>query len=368
MGRRDPRRVVRRLPGVAAAEPPTHAIETGVIERLYDVDWGVTEALVAEGLSAEVAAREGGIDDDALATIKTQFEALNFLADAARADRSLTAHFIRELHVALCRNQSTFKAVDTLGRPVERRLRHGQWKELANQAHTRVGEVLAFAPVEQVDTEIQRLVGYYPDALRLHPVVAAAWLHHSFVAVHPFDDGNGRVARALALLVLLRRHYAPLVVDRYSRGEYLAALESANSGDLRELVRLFARLEVVALRAELERPLAAEATVGAGAVEVARAYVEKLKGLREEEATRRSELVNLMAADIAGHVADRLRTVGENLVAQFREIDGDASSDVFTAAPPHATSTWCARRRSGPPGPAASMPTSPRAPGGYIYG
>ncbi|HWR46344.1 MAG TPA: hypothetical protein VN327_01820 [Pseudonocardiaceae bacterium] len=36
-----------------------HAIETGIIERLYDVDWGVTEALVAEGLTAEVAAGKG---------------------------------------------------------------------------------------------------------------------------------------------------------------------------------------------------------------------------------------------------------------------------------------------------------------------
>jgi hypothetical protein len=42
-----------------------HAIETGILERLYDVDWGVTQALVAEGLSAEVAEREGGIDETA---------------------------------------------------------------------------------------------------------------------------------------------------------------------------------------------------------------------------------------------------------------------------------------------------------------
>jgi hypothetical protein len=45
-----------------------HAIETGIIERLYDVDWGVTRALIAEGLSAEVAAREGGIDEGVLET------------------------------------------------------------------------------------------------------------------------------------------------------------------------------------------------------------------------------------------------------------------------------------------------------------
>src|SRR4051794_25759166 len=57
-----------------------HAIETGIIERLYDLEWGVTEALVAEGLTAEVAAREGGVDDDALAIIRSQYDALEFLS------------------------------------------------------------------------------------------------------------------------------------------------------------------------------------------------------------------------------------------------------------------------------------------------
>ena len=61
-----------------------HAIETGIIERLYEVDWGVTEALVAEGLSSEVAAREGGIDEGALETIRAQFDALTDLSEAVR--------------------------------------------------------------------------------------------------------------------------------------------------------------------------------------------------------------------------------------------------------------------------------------------
>jgi len=62
-----------------------HAIETGIIERLYDVSWGVTEALVAEGLTLDVAEREGGVSLDALGIINTQFEALTALAEAARA-------------------------------------------------------------------------------------------------------------------------------------------------------------------------------------------------------------------------------------------------------------------------------------------
>ncbi|WP_088312624.1 Fic family protein [Kineosporia sp. R_H_3] len=319
-----------------------HAIETGIIERLYDVDWGVTEALVAEGLSAEVAAREGGIDEGALETIRSQFEALTFLADAAGNGRDLSAHFIRELHTALCRSQSTFKAVDQFGRVTERPLRHGSWKQSPNQAHMRSGGVLLFAPPDQVDAEIDRLVAFYPQASELHPVVAAAWLHHAFVAIHPFDDGNGRVARALALLVLLRSRYAPLVVDRYSREDYLLALENANDGDLRALTRLFARLEVVALRAEIERPLAVAAApaVGAGAVDVARAYVERLRAMRDEDATQRASRALGLADEIHRHVETALESVGRDLATQFRAVDPDATAVVFTARPPEPAARW----------------------------
>ncbi|MGH3802339.1 MAG: hypothetical protein ACRDTD_19825 [Pseudonocardiaceae bacterium] len=82
-----------------------HAIETGIIERLYDVDWGVTEALVAEGLVGDVAEGEGGIDSDALSAISSQFEALEFLASEAHDGRDLTVGLIKEVHVAITRHQ-----------------------------------------------------------------------------------------------------------------------------------------------------------------------------------------------------------------------------------------------------------------------
>jgi Fic family protein len=317
-----------------------HAIETGIIERLYDVGWGVTEALVAEGLSTDVAEREGGIDEDALATIKAQFDALGFLAEAAGQTRLLSVQFIRELHAALCRTQLTYTALDQFNRPVVRQLRHGAWKELPNRAHTRAGEIMEFAPPEQVASEIDRLVALDASAEGLHPLISAAWLHHSFVAIHPFDDGNGRVARALSLLVLLRNRYAPLVVDRYSRPEYLAALETANTGDLRGLVRLFARLEVVALRAELERPVTAASARDSSAVDVARAYVQRLQVLRSERALDLAASVAILAADMSHHVAEHLRALGEQLVEQFSVIDPTASFDVFQAAPPDERSRW----------------------------
>lgn len=316
-----------------------HAIETGIIERLYDVAWGVTEALVAEGLSAEVAAREGGVDEAALETISAQFDALTFLAESSREGRPLSTSFIRELHVALCRTQATYEARDQFGRLFNRPLNHGGWKTSANHVRRPDGSVLQYVPPEHVQSEVDRMTSLYAEAEHLHPLIKAAWLHHAFVCVHPFEDGNGRVARALTMLVLLQNDYAPLVVDRFSRTAYIAALDAANDGDLRALVRLFGRLEIVALRAELERPVQ-QSTPQSGAIDVARSYIDRLKLLREEQSQERSSQVEALAEALNGRVELRLEELGGELALQFRAIDPTATFAVYRAGPPDERATW----------------------------
>jgi Fic family protein len=75
------------------------------------------------------------------------------------------------------------------------------------------------------------------------PEIEAAWLHHRFTQIHPFQDGNGRVVRALASVVFLRAGWFPLVVNRDERVEYIESLEKADHGDLAPLVNLFARIQ-----------------------------------------------------------------------------------------------------------------------------
>ncbi|MGH3821425.1 MAG: Fic family protein [Pseudonocardiaceae bacterium] len=310
-----------------------HAIETGIIERLYDVDWGVTEALVAEGLTAEVAAREGGLADDALAIISSQYEALEFLAEAANNGTDLSVHFIRQLHHAVCRTQSTYEARNDFGQILQVPLHHGTWKVQPNHVRRQDGTLLEYTPPEHVESQMERLLTLYEETGGEHPVVRAAWLHHRFIRIHPFEDGNGRVARALTLLVLLRARYAPLVVDRTQRGTYLEALDQANAGDLRDLIRLFARLEIVALRSELERP--AEPTAeGASALAVARAYAQRLRALQQAELTERTTKAENLAAELHHKVVARLEELGEGIRDQFREADPQAQSSVYDAKPP----------------------------------
>lgn len=230
-----------------------HAIETGVIERLYDIDRLLTEELVAVGLTREVVARAGGeLSPGVLPMLEAQLEGLEMVVEYVRDDRPLTTSFIKELHALITRSQTRYDATDSLGRPFRARLEHGSYKTLPNNVRRSDGSVLEFAPPEQVPGEIERLVEAFNGMDQVHPVVSAAWLHHRFVQIHPFQDGNGRVARALTLLAFERRHYAPMVVDRDSRAGYLRALDEANAGDLVPLGRLFTELAMRCIRREME--------------------------------------------------------------------------------------------------------------------
>jgi Fic family protein len=68
------------------------------------------------------------------------------------------------------------------------------------------------------------------ELIRLHsehaaggvpPEVEAAWLHHRFAQIHPFSDGNGRVARAIASLVFIKAGWFLLIVKRDDWGRYI---------------------------------------------------------------------------------------------------------------------------------------------------
>jgi len=78
-----------------------------------------------------------------------------------------------------------------------------------------------------------------PDELR--PVEVAAVFHHRFVSIHPFDDGNGRVARLLMNVLLIKHGYPFTVIRNYDRRRYYGTLKRADNGDLRPFVNFVGR-------------------------------------------------------------------------------------------------------------------------------
>lgn len=63
-----------------------------------------------------------------------------------------------------------------------------------------------------------------------HPLIIASELHYNLVAVHPFNDGNGRTARLMMNAFHLRHNFPYVVIEVTKRSEYLAGLDEANHG------------------------------------------------------------------------------------------------------------------------------------------
>ena len=102
----------------------------------------------------------------------------------------------------------------------------GEFKKQENNPKRDDGVIFIYCPPEQVDTEIEKLIAIYKDLeiKQLNPIIKAAWFHHAFTTIHPFQDGNGRMARLLASLVLIKDGLFPLTVRRQDRKEYIDRL------------------------------------------------------------------------------------------------------------------------------------------------
>lgn len=222
------------------------AIETGVIENLYEIDRGVTQTLIERGFQAELLSH-GSTNkprEYVIRLLQDQKEALEGVFAFVKDNRSLTTSYIKELHAALLRNQHVTEGLDSRGRKVEVPLIRGDWKSQPNYP-VRDGVTYSYCPPEQVDSEMDRLIEMHSAHLSagVSAEVRTAWLHHRFSQIHPFQDGNGRVARAIASLVLVKDGLFPLVVRRDDRVSYLESLEAADDGDLHPFVGLITKLQ-----------------------------------------------------------------------------------------------------------------------------
>ncbi|GAA3739724.1 Fic family protein [Salinactinospora qingdaonensis] len=158
-------------------------------------------------------------------------------------------------------------------------------------------------------------------------------------ASQPPPRQDGRVARALMLLSLQRGHYAPITVGRTRRSAYISALDEANAGDLRPLVRFFARLEEQALRAEMQAPLSPVAQ-GTGAVAIARAYASRLKAREIENHTVKRQKGTEFANAPHRYLTNLLNDLAGQVSEAFKDADPQARASVDAAAPQEEKATY----------------------------
>ena len=91
----------------------------------------------------------------------------------------------------------------------------------------------------KVDALMEELIHWVnTEGAQLNPVIRAAIFHHRFVWIHPFFDGNGRSARLLFNLLLMKDGFPPAIILKNDRKKYYDALNKSNQGDYSKLVLL----------------------------------------------------------------------------------------------------------------------------------
>jgi hypothetical protein len=211
------------------------AIDTGALEHLYEVDKGFTFTVATQTATWEATLDKKGAEVRAL--IESQMDAYEMVLDFATEKQPVAEVWIRELHAEICKSQKTYSALTEIGWQ-ELPLPLGQYKVSSNHVLGRDGKVHAYAPVDRTPSEMQRLV----DELRsdqfsaAHPVLQASYAHYAFVSIHPFADGNGRVARALASVFTYRAESIPLLILSENRDSYIGSLSAADTGNFQAFV------------------------------------------------------------------------------------------------------------------------------------
>lgn len=146
--------------------------------------------------------------------------------------RDLTEADIRELNQIILVKPYWKEAITADGQPTRRQIKVGEYKEHPNSVRLKNGEMFHYASPLETPQKMAELIGKYRKGTINEPIVEAAQLHYAFILIHPFDDGNGRVARLLTNYVLMKHGYPPIIVKSDDKTNYLNALNKADTGDL----------------------------------------------------------------------------------------------------------------------------------------
>ncbi len=172
---------------------------------------------------------------------------------ATDKEHPLTESYIKNLNQVILKEPFWKEAITPNGQNTRRLITVGIYKEHHNSVRLQNGEIFNYA--SPVDTPIlmQELIEWYRTEERaLHPVTLAAMLHYKFVSIHPFDDGNGRIARLLMNYVFLKNNLPPIIIKSADKQNYLRALHLADIGDYEPFLNYIAEQVVWSLEVSIK--------------------------------------------------------------------------------------------------------------------
>lgn len=188
--------------------------------------YGQTELLLLFGK----VVGEGDLKD--FVDMKASQVGVKMMTEEARLkNHPLTQNFIRQLHKTLLREDYTVYRNLPGGIQTSYVIHAGQYKTRPNSVITRYGDRFEYASPEETPALMSDLVDWYNEAEKsgkYTPVELAALFHYRYIRIHPFEDGNGRIARLLVNYILARHEWPMIVVRSRDKQQYIEALHKSD--------------------------------------------------------------------------------------------------------------------------------------------
>ncbi len=195
--------------------------------------YGETKALILFGITAQGKPLRDHFE------ITGHNDAINWILDLVKGDSELTEVFIRGLHTLVLKESSYKEALTPDGKPTRRLIEVGKYKTQPNHVITSTGETFYFATPEETPAKMQELVEWFREEKQkayLNPILLSALFHYKFIRIHPFDDGNGRVARILMNFILMQFGYPPVIIKTEDKENYYRVLTLADANQMEPFI------------------------------------------------------------------------------------------------------------------------------------
>ena len=187
--------------------------------------YGQTELLLLFGKVVD-AANMKELED-----MKASNVGLKMMEEQATSAYPLTETFIRQLHKTILREDYEVYKNLPGGQSFSYTVHAGIYKTRPNSVITRTGERFEYASPEETPSLMTDLIEWYRAAEESSQYSLAelcALFHYRYIRIHPFEDGNGRIARLLVNFILARHNYPMIVIQSSDKENYLNTLSACD--------------------------------------------------------------------------------------------------------------------------------------------
>lgn len=200
----------------------TKKINDWKIKYVYNTDKIEGNALTFEEVKTALTEGIEGIKrekKDILETINSR----NALDNIFDTTNEFNLEFIKKLHRIVQQGIDSFA---------------GEFKRNDNCIIDNVGTLIdTTTPVKFTEERMQELLEWFAkNKNNYHPLVLASIIHCQFAYIHPFEDGNGRIARLIFNFILIKNGYFPIIFFNDDKQRYYSILRQAKDGDMKPFI------------------------------------------------------------------------------------------------------------------------------------